>query len=194
MFFLKGKVTCNDQNYQCINHFFNQIITKKSYFMTRLTLFIFIICVGMFSCKNANTETAEAKEDGIHFGETIDTTGAISFESLLSQMASADSIETKVNGTVSAVCQTKGCWMDLVSAQDTTKTEMFVQFKDYGFFMPKDLAGKNVTLQGKAYREVTSVDDLKHFAEDEGLSAEEIAKITEPKTELKFMASGVVIR
>jgi len=162
--------------------------------MTRLTLFIFMICLGMFSCKNASTQTTEAQGDGVHFGETIDTSGAISFENLLSQMASADSVVTKVTGTVSAVCQTKGCWMNLVSAQDTTKTEMFVQFKDYGFFMPKDLAGKNVTMQGKAYREVTSVDDLKHFAEDEGLSAEEIAKITEPKTELKFMASGVVVR
>lgn len=162
--------------------------------MTRLTLFIFIICLGMFSCKNANNETAEVKEDGIHFGEKIDTSGAISFENLLSQMSSADSVVTKLNGTVSAVCQTKGCWMNLTSAQDTTKSEIFVQFKDYGFFMPKDLAGKNVTIQGKAYREVTSVDDLRHFAEDEGLSADEIAKITEPKTELKFMASGVVIR
>ncbi|MCE2790741.1 MAG: DUF4920 domain-containing protein [Saprospiraceae bacterium] len=46
---------------------------------------------------------------------------------------------------------------------------------------------------GKAYRETTSVEDLKHFAEDEGKSAEEIAAITEPKTELKFMASGVMI-
>jgi len=161
--------------------------------MTRLTLFIFIICVGMLSCKNTSSSTTEVKEDGIHFGETIDTSGAISYANLLSQMANADSVVTKVSGKVSGVCQTKGCWMNLVSDSDTTNTELFVQFKDYAFFMPKDLAGKDVTLQGKAYREVTSVDDLRHFAEDEGLSAEEIAKITEPKTELKFMASGVVI-
>jgi len=59
--------------------------------------------------------------------------------------------------------------------------------------MPKDLAGQQVVMLGKAYRETTSVEDLKHFAEDEGKSAEEIAAITEPKTELKFMASGVMI-
>jgi hypothetical protein len=84
--------------------------------------------------------------------------------------------------------------MDIVSDTDTTKTSMFVQFKDYGFFMPKDLPGKEVVMKGKAYIEETSVEDLKHFAEDEGLSAEEIAKITEPKKELKFMASGVMIK
>ncbi|MBK8670241.1 MAG: DUF4920 domain-containing protein [Saprospiraceae bacterium] len=118
----------------------------------------------------------------------------ISYTQLLSQMATADSLNAKVTGKVSGVCQTKGCWMNIVSDADTTKTEMFVQFKDYGFFMPKDLAGKEVVMLGKAYREVTSVEDLKHFAEDEGLTEEEIAKITEPKTELKFMASGVMIK
>ena len=162
--------------------------------MTRLTLFIFIICVGMFSCKNANTETAEAKEDGIHFGETIDTTGAISFESLLSQMASADSIETKVNGTVSAVCQTKGCWMDLVSAQDTTKTELFVQFKDYGFFVPLNADNKEVIVNGYAFVDVVTVDELKHYAKDAGKSKDEIAKIKKPEVTYSFTSTGVYIK
>ena len=84
--------------------------------------------------------------------------------------------------------------MNIVSDTDTTNTEMFVQFKDYGFFMPKDLSGKEVVMLGKAYREVTSVEDLKHFAEDEGKTKEEIAKITEPIKELKFMASGVKVK
>ena len=162
--------------------------------MTRLTLFIFIICVGMFSCKNASTETEEVKEDGIHFGETIDTTGAISFESLLSQMASADSIETKVNGTVSAVCQTKGCWMDLVSAQDTTKTELFVQFKDYGFFMPFNAAESEVIVNGKAFIELTSIDDLKEYAKDAGKSQAAIDSIVAPETNYSFLADGVLIK
>ena len=59
--------------------------------------------------------------------------------------------------------------------------------------MPLDLAGSEVIVEGIAYREITTVDELKHYAEDEGLSAEEIAKITEPAEELKFMADGVII-
>jgi hypothetical protein len=70
---------------------------------------------------------------------------------------------------------------------------MMVKFKDYGFFMPKDIAGRQVVLQGIAYREVTSVDELRHYAEDAGKSAEEIQKITAPKEELKFMAAGAVL-
>jgi hypothetical protein len=70
---------------------------------------------------------------------------------------------------------------------------MFVNFKDYEFFMPKDLAGKKVVLDGFAERKETSVEDLKHFAEDAKKSAEEIAKITKPKKEIVFEAKGVVI-
>lgn len=162
--------------------------------MNKLTLLFFGILIGIVSCKNTNTTAQEVAEDGIHFGEMIDTVGMITYDALLSQMAVSDSVEAKVSGKVSGVCQAKGCWMNIVSDADTTKTEMFVKFKDYGFFMPKDLAGKEVVMLGKAYREVTPVEDLRHFAEDEGLSAEEIALITEPKTELKFMASGVMLK
>lgn len=158
----------------------------KTGFFSLLLLFVLFT-----SCQNKQAD--QAAGDGIHFGETIDTTGMIPYTALLTQMATADSVITKVAGTVTGVCQAKGCWMTIVSDQDTSNTEMFVQFKDYGFFMPKDLAGKQVVMQGKAYRETTSVEDLRHFAEDEGKSADEIAAITEPKTELKFMASGVVI-
>jgi hypothetical protein len=160
--------------------------------MNKLTFLFGFVLILLFACKNTASDAATS--DGIHFGEVIDTTGMIAYDAMLGQMAGKDSIEAKVYGKVSAVCQTKGCWMDIVSDTDTTKTSMFVQFKDYGFFMPKDLPGKEVVMKGKAYIEETSVEDLKHFAEDEGLSAEEIAKITEPKKELKFMASGVMIK
>ena len=48
-------------------------------------------------------------------------------------------------------------------------------------------------IEGVAYKEETSVDELKHYAEDAGKTAEEIAAITEPVSEKKFMATGVVL-
>lgn len=59
--------------------------------------------------------------------------------------------------------------------------------------MPKDISGKQVIMQGEAYYQTTSVEELKHYAEDEGLTKEAIASITQPKKELKFMASGVIL-
>ena len=70
---------------------------------------------------------------------------------------------------------------------------LFVKFKDYAFFMPKDLSGQRVVMEGYAFREVTPVDVLQHYAEDAGKSREEIEQITEPREELKFMANGVLV-
>lgn len=162
-------------------------------------LLFFILFISILSCKDtpstAQTQTNNTKQEEAstnHFGEKISATDAISYDAMLTSLNTQDSLETKVKGTVSGVCQAKGCWMTIVS-QEEGKPEMFVKFKDYGFFMPFDLAGKEVVMAGKAYREETSVDELRHYAEDEGQSAEEIAKITEPVEELKFMAYGVVV-
>ena len=71
---------------------------------------------------------------------------------------------------------------------------MHVSFKDYGFFVPKDIDGKETVIEGYAYIETMSVDDLKHYAEDEGKTVEEIDAITEPETNLSFVADGVIVK
>lgn len=133
--------------------------------------------------------TATAQQQ---FGEPIDAEGAIEYETLLEKMEGQDSMEVKIVGPVEAVCQKKGCWMNIASS-DPADPMLFVKFQDYSFFVPMDIAGRRVVLQGKAYREVTPVDELKHMAEDAGKSKEEIDAITEPKEELKFMATGVLL-
>ncbi|MBL7817470.1 MAG: DUF4920 domain-containing protein [Saprospiraceae bacterium] len=135
----------------------------------------------------------KAKEsDGKTFGEKVTPAGAISYDAMLSKMGTSMKMDNvKVVGTVDAVCKAKGCWMNIASEKGAAP--MFVKFKDYAFFMPKDLAGKKVVMVGNAFKEITPVEDLKHFAQDEGKTKEEIAKITKPKEEMKFMASGVTI-
>jgi hypothetical protein len=48
-------------------------------------------------------------------------------------------------------------------------------------------------LDGVAKVTTTSVEELKHYAEDGGKSKEEIEKITEPKKEIEFTAKGVLV-
>lgn len=129
--------------------------------------------------------------DGKHFGTQIDAQGATNAADIVAKMKTENlaSLNSKVSGTVTAVCQKKGCWMTL----QLPEGEMRVTFKDYGFFVPKDLAGKNIVAEGIAKADTTSVDDLRHYAEDEGKSEEEIAKIIEPQIEYNFVADGVVI-
>jgi len=143
----------------------------------------------MLSACNAPQKTS-ATTGKQYFGAKIDEKGAISYADLSAKMAGKDSLAVKVKGKVAEVCQVKGCWMNIV---EEGKEDMFVKFKDYGFFMPLDISGKEVVMEGYAFRETTSVEELQHYAEDEGKTPEEIAAITEPQEELKFMASGVFL-
>jgi hypothetical protein len=151
------------------------------------TLFLFALVIS--SCKGQQKESVKGEK----FGKEITADNAIGFTELMTEMGKSESVNTKVKAKVKAVCQAKGCWMTLVSDDPTDNSEVFVKFKDYGFFMPMDIAGKEVIIEGRAYKEVTTVEELKHYAEDEGKSAEEIAKITKPEEELKFMADGVIV-
>jgi len=166
-----------------------------------LAIFAIASTLTFTSCSNNNPEdvasadsTKVAADSSIGaFGAAIDEAGAISVDSLQSIVTanSAEIPSIKVAGTVEAVCKKKGCWMELVKADGST---MRVTFKDYSFFVPKNCDGKQAIVLGKAYVDTTSVADLRHFAEDEGLSKEEIEKINEPKLELAFEAEGVIIK
>lgn len=144
------------------------------------------------ACAQNQPSPAVAAPAGQSIGAAVTPEGAISYDELIGRMAAADSLAVRISGKVSEVCQTKGCWMTLVSDQPG-QPEMRVTFKDYGFFMPKDIVGKKVVMDGFARMETTSVDELRHYAEDAGKSAAEIAAITEPKRELAYEASGVLI-
>ncbi len=133
---------------------------------------------------------AYAQSDA-HFGKEITDKKAIAASILPEKMGEKENMEAKVTGTVESVCQVKGCWMKVKMADGET---MRVMFKDYSFFVPKDIAGKTVIFQGEAQKKTVPVEHLKHYALDAGKSQEEIAKITEPKDELTFIAEGVIVK
>ncbi len=141
---------------------------------------------------NKDKQSGNVPPDGKHFGMLVNAKNAITYDELLPKMANVDSLPAKVTGKVVEVCQKKGCWMTLHSDQPG-KPDMRVTFKNYAFFMPKDLSGKQVVVDGFAYVETTPVAVLRHYAEDAGKSKEEIARITEPKRELSFEAAGVLV-
>jgi hypothetical protein len=125
------------------------------------------------------------------FGDPIDKKGAVSVKKLAQKMDEAESLDIKVKGTITEVCQAKGCWMTLDLGNDEL---MRVKFKDYGFFVPKDAAGKTAIMKGVVKNEIVGVDELKHLAEDAGRSEKEINAIDKPKEELTFVAEGVIIK
>lgn len=172
-------------------------------------ILFFIAASLLVSCNNQTTPSLEtsdavelvedssnddsANESVQHFGEKIDEAGVISIDKMLAKVAEGETETMKIKTTaeVDAVCQVKGCWMTLKKPDGKT---MRVTFKDYGFFMPTDIAGKTVVIEGEAKYDTTTVDMLRHFAEDEGLPQEEIEKITEPEIDVTFIADGVILK
>lgn len=162
-------------------------------FKMKRTLLLMITLFSIFySCKKSAVPTMIDDEGLAFFGTKIDASAAMSYDDMLKELNGKDTLNVKVKGKIENICQVKGCWMNIVSEKEGNES-MFVKFKDYGFFMPLDAMGQEAIMRGKAYREITTVDQLRHYAEDEGQSEEEIAEITEPITELKFMADGVIL-
>ena len=127
------------------------------------------------------------------FGDSISSENAINNSEMMQKFASlkeGDTLSVKFKSSINEVCQKKGCWMTLALADDK---EVFVKFKDYGFFVPKNAQEKEVIVNGKAFVSVESVDVLKHYAKDAGKSQAAIDSITEPKVTYSFMADGVLI-
>lgn len=160
---------------------------------------VLIICVlGVISCKNKTEETKVKTSETsaityASFGKEIQSNDAIIAKSMATHyetMQEGDSIDSKIKAKVVDVCQAKGCWMTLDLGNDK---EVMVKFKDYGFFVPTDISGKEVIINGKAYVKEVSVDEQRHYAEDAGKSVEEVATIVAPKRTYSFEADGVLV-
>lgn len=126
---------------------------------------------------------------GVLYGTTITDGAAVNANELQSKMAEGV-FEGKVEGKVKEVCKTMGCWIRLEKADGSS---LMVKSKDHGFFMPQDLVGHTVVIEGTASMKEVSEEKRKHFAEDAGKSKEEIKKIKGSEKEVQFIASGVKV-
>ncbi len=165
-------------------------------------LLTILIAISLVACKEENKEAGDdmpAINDEqvqemafLSYGEQISYDDARETSYLADKydaMKPGDTLDIKVKGTIQDVCKNKGCWVKLPVGDKTA----FVKFKDYGFFLPKNSTGKEVVFSGKAYKSVTPVDELRHYAEDDGKSPEEVAAITEDEVTYAFMADGALV-
>lgn len=161
--------------------------------MIRNIIFFAIIlfisaCNSPVGQKETSTET-EQSEEGF-YGEKINSENFISGDELAALLAENDSVWVSMKSTIVSNCQSSGCWMNLDLGNDEV---VKVTFKDYAFFIPLDSKGKTAIVEGFAKKEIIPVDLLKHYAEDENKSQEEIDAITEPELSYTFEAKGVII-
>ncbi len=129
-----------------------------------------------------------------HFGAGI-TNGEkpLSLAEAIKSPAKFAGKKIRLEAPITGVCQTKGCWMNLGKPDAKGNPPVFVKFKDYGFFMPKDSSGRTAIVEGTMSFKQETVAETKHYLEDAG-KHDEAKKVTEGRKILRFMASGVAIK
>ncbi len=91
-----------------------------------------------------------------------------------------------VEATATAVCQTKGCWMQV---EDEGRTAMVRWETGCGgqYSFPKDGAGRRILIQGSFYPKTISPEDAEHLQEEAGRPLEI------PLEGYEFNASAVLV-
>lgn len=125
---------------------------------------------------------------GTIYGDSVTTENVTEIKTLPNQLTAGEKTEVKVTAKVLDVCPKKGCWMKL---QVNDSTTAFVKMKDYAFFVPLDIKGKTIIIEGESFLKETSVQELRHYAEDAKKSKAEIEAITQPAKEIRLTAKGI---
>ena len=124
------------------------------------------------------------------FGEKIEEGSIIENSKIQNLFLAKEKFNAKLKAKVTDVCQMKGCWMKLEIGDEK---DIMVNFKDYSFFVPKNIIGKEVIVSGEAFKRNISVDELKHYARDRGEEESAISLIVEPKEIYSLTAKGVIL-
>lgn len=121
-----------------------------------------------------------------HYGAPIEATEPVSLAQAIAdenRQQGAVLVEAKVG----SVCTAKGCWLGLAGEAGDIR----VTFKDYGFFVPFNIVGKTVWVEGELSRKQLSLAETKHYVADAGGDP---AAVTEAAVEYTMVASGVEVR
>jgi hypothetical protein len=154
-----------------------------------------IIVLGLLNvltaCQSLTKNNSDLENSKI-FGEPFNdsTEVIVTMDSLNKSFPLQSNMEGVFSGKVTSVCHSRGCWIKLDAGNGK---EVYVG-TDEKITMPKSIVGKTVTVNGYAYMDTTSVEDLRRYAKQDGKSKEEIEKINEPLVEVSILATGVKIK
>ncbi len=156
--------------------------------MKKITLLFSALCLSMASF--AQNELPPAKKGDVYGTEFQIEKEQTNFENLPELLNENDTISGQFIGEVSEVCSKKGCWLNVTIEGEE---HALVKMDGYSFFLPMNVTGKKIALDGYAYKEVVPVAELRHYAEDAGKSKEEILAIDKPEMKYRLIAKGIVI-
>jgi hypothetical protein len=139
--------------------------------------------------KNAPAAAATSEEALLLRGEKLKGLPKVELAALLKDPVGQDGKSVSVEGKVRKACSKKGCWMEL--GGDDKGPGVRVTFKDYGFFVPLDSAGRTAKVEGVVSVKQLTDELAKHY-EGEGATVPR-GKDGKPR-EVQLVASGVELR
>jgi len=112
-----------------------------------------------------------------HFGAPLTVTQPTSLAAIVATPQPFNGQTVRVDGTVSAVCQARGCWMQLTDNDQ----RVHIRMHGHSFFIPRNATGHHARVQGTVIA-----------ANAEGHCESEAAEATgQPVARLELDATGI---
>ncbi len=126
---------------------------------------------------------AHAESEAVRLSEPVESTAAfdvfgaplrdkkpgLSLKEVIEHESDHAGREVRVSTRIAKVCQKKGCFFIATEGDASAR----ITFADYGFFIPTDSGGKQVTLVGTFSRQSLTPGQAEHIREDLGEGAGE---------------------
>ena len=140
----------------------------------------------------AATAEAQGEGTGKTYGAGVKATRAVAVKALLDEPTSYVGKVVRVDGVVSAVCQSMGCWLE-ISDPDIGRGVRF-KVKDGVIVFPRDAQGRRASAEGVFEEIATSPVREAHQAGDRAREATGTPAVTPPAEKIYWVrASGAVL-
>ncbi len=157
--------------------------------MSRVILFLTLLALAV----TAAAETMRLSKP-VEVSDTYEVFGApmsdkergLRLKDVIAREGEFDGREVRVTTRVAKVCQKKGCFFIATDGAASAR----VTFADYGFFVPTDSSGKDVTLVGTFAKVELDQAQAEHYAADLGEAEPEQASAG---PEYAIVATSVLI-
>jgi hypothetical protein len=142
--------------------------------------------------KPTTPTTTAVPQAGERFGATIDPKAQqVALGDVANDPGAYTNKTFATTGTVTAVCQHRGCWMEIKDDAG----EAHIKMAGHSFFVPKTASGKKARVLAtlvKADNEGSCGEGAeKHEANGKGCKAEAEAQLGRPLAKLELVAQGV---
>jgi hypothetical protein len=147
--------------------------------------------------QTAQAETAKTTEGaakGQSFGAGVKLASSTPIDAILAEPKKFAGQTVRVEGTVTDVCEMRGCWMEL--AGDKPGAKLRFKVTDGEMVFPVDSKGKHAVAEGVVTVKDLSLEDTKAMAIEEAKEHGEDCdpdKITEAKSIVRLDGIGAVI-